>query len=856
MNYLNKNYLKNLFNNYLFFFIVFSFVALSSIITPLLFNSDSIKKAEAVVAPCLVDNDINPKESLFANFSLKVFAEAEPCVEPPPPADPATPPVYIVGAAITCQNESDLPDWYRRTDSRYQPFSSRTAQNYVNDSGGRCWLDNGWKFEYMSADYLPPYVNGGYTGDNGTGYTSRVAIPYEDVKWNADDVNTVFGPRVYASMDLDDAKRNNGAYIQFPNWPGEYPDKWGRSPQVSPEMHCYDDSRAVYSNHDYVDQIAWGSTYYCIGFNALVPAPATINVDNSQCSVASWAVNPGGYTGTSNSVSAGTYTIAPNVPPGYTYSVSNSDGGSTSLSIAGGQTKTFNISCTPPSENPACAVANFSANPTSVSYGGETTLSYSSNGYCTNGTLDGGPWSNEPLAEAGYSAGGNTSYPGAMYSTTNFTYRVCNGGQCDSRLLTVPVGDTPPPPPPPPSIPPCSVDSFPPDGEYGGVVYPTWTTSNSNNVVLSGGQFGSGVQVEPDGYRVINIDTDTLLTVTANAGATCSPSDSQSAWMFAESAPPPPPPPPPPPAGTPPSTPTGLDAATSYCGSDWLNISWNASGGATTYQVYRDGILVYNGSDLAFSDINLYPTGSYAYTITASNADGTSPLSGPVYGTVASPCDAPPPPPPPAPPSAGFDYNLSNNGVTPSPVKKGASNVYAQTTITVNREDGTAEPVTFSLTGAPSGVSTSFAPTSCTPSNGSCNSTLTLTIPSTTAIGNYLIRVTGSPLSKSTTFNLNIENSTALIVTCSASPSTGRKIGEPVTWTATATGGSGSYASYSWSGTAIPTAPAPTSNPYTITYSTTGTKTARATVTDSLGNIGTCPDATTIINFNPVIIEF
>ncbi|MEK7642510.1 MAG: LamG-like jellyroll fold domain-containing protein [Patescibacteria group bacterium] len=97
-----------------------------------------------------------------------------------------------------------------------------------------------------------------------------------------------------------------------------------------------------------------------------------------------------------------------------------------------------------------------------------------------------------------------------------------------------------------------------------------------------------------------------------------------------------------PPPPTIPATPTGLSAAPSTCGNNWLNISWNAVSGATSYQVYRDGggTPVYNGSGLSFSDTGLALGSTHSYTVRATNTSGSSPLSASVSGTVASACGA------------------------------------------------------------------------------------------------------------------------------------------------------------------------------------------------------------------------
>ncbi len=140
--------------------------------------------------------------------------------------------------------------------------------------------------------------------------------------------------------------------------------------------------------------------------------------------------------------------------------------------------------------------------------------------------------------------------------------------------------------------------------------------------------------------------------------------------------------------------------------------------------------------------------------------------------------------------------------------------------------------------------------------NLTCTSTITFTLSRSASAGTYTIVATGEPGGRSTSFPLEIDNSPDLIVSCTPNTTTSAKVGEPVTWTAIVSGGSNSGYTHSWSGSNIPTLPPPSNNPYTITYTTVGTKVARDTVVDSLGNSATCPDASTKINFNPTFEEF
>lgn len=195
-----------------------------------------------------------------------------------------------------------------------------------------------------------------------------------------------------------------------------------------------------------------------------------------------------------------------------------------------------------------------------------------------------------------------------------------------------------------------------------------------------------------------------------------------------------------------------------------------------------------------------------------------------------------------------FNYSLSNSGN--SNVQKTSGNAYTQNTITKTLTSGTSQPVSLSLSGVPNGTSYSISNATCSPN---CFSTITFTVTPSTPAGTYPITVTGSPLGRTTNFNLVVTGA-PITVSCAVSPQTAL-LGQTVTWTASVSGGVWPL-TYRWSGTAIPTSPAPSTNPYSKSYSTIGLKSAQATVTDSDGVQSTCPAGTVMINFNPEFKEF
>jgi hypothetical protein len=84
----------------------------------------------------------------------------------------------------------------------------------------------------------------------------------------------------------------------------------------------------------------------------------------------------------------------------------------------------------------------------------------------------------------------------------------------------------------------------------------------------------------------------------------------------------------PPPA---PSTPTGLNAVASS--STQIDVSWNATQYATSYQLKRNGVVIATQAGTTFSDIGRMPNTTYTYTVAAQNVTATSPDSASVNAT-------------------------------------------------------------------------------------------------------------------------------------------------------------------------------------------------------------------------------
>ena len=81
----------------------------------------------------------------------------------------------------------------------------------------------------------------------------------------------------------------------------------------------------------------------------------------------------------------------------------------------------------------------------------------------------------------------------------------------------------------------------------------------------------------------------------------------------------------------PPATPTNLHTTSVTSGQ--VSLAWNASTGADTYRVYRDGGQIGAPSSPAFQDTGVEPSTEYAYTVDACNESGCSSPTSPLVVT-------------------------------------------------------------------------------------------------------------------------------------------------------------------------------------------------------------------------------
>jgi poly(3-hydroxybutyrate) depolymerase len=83
-----------------------------------------------------------------------------------------------------------------------------------------------------------------------------------------------------------------------------------------------------------------------------------------------------------------------------------------------------------------------------------------------------------------------------------------------------------------------------------------------------------------------------------------------------------------------PPSPTGLSVTSTTSSS--VALSWSASSGATSYNVYRNGAKVGSATSTSYTDSGLTASTSYTYTVTAVDSAGESGQSSQVTGTTAA----------------------------------------------------------------------------------------------------------------------------------------------------------------------------------------------------------------------------
>ena len=133
--------------------------------------------------------------------------------------------------------------------------------------------------------------------------------------------------------------------------------------------------------------------------------------------------------------------------------------------------------------------------------------------------------------------------------------------------------------------------------------------------------------------------------------------------------------------------------------------------------------------------------GSHSLTAVARDTSNNTTTSSPVAVTVSNP--------------SAFDFSLSTGGA--QSVVRGSS---VTNTITATLASGTAQSVTYSVSGLPSGATSSVTPGSCSPT---CSATVTIQTAASTPLATSTITVTGTAGSvvRTATFGLTVTSSSS-----------------------------------------------------------------------------------------------
>jgi endo-1,4-beta-xylanase len=264
---------------------------------------------------------------------------------------------------------------------------------------------------------------------------------------------------------------------------------------------------------------------------------------------------------------------------------------------------------------------------------------------------------------------------------------------------------------------------------------------------------------------------------------------------------------------TPPPAPTGLVAT---AGNAQVQLSWNASTGATAYNVKR---ATTNGGPYttvatipgtSFTNTGLTNGTTYFFVVSATNSNGESANSSQVSATPQAP---------------NFTLSANPSSLT---VNRGASGTSA---ITITRSGGFTDAVTLTAIGLPSGVTATFNPASAT----GTSSVLTLAASSAATLGAATVTITGvgGGLTRTATISLTVSQSQTPDFTLSANPTSltvNRGASGTVTIAITRSGGFTGAVALSASGLPAgvtvgfsPASTTGTSSVLTLTASTTAT---------------------------------
>ncbi len=182
--------------------------------------------------------------------------------------------VSVYAHKVICQSETDLPNW---GDDAGGQVTTTTAQDYVDQSNGRCQLASDWDFEW-GYDGSAPKQSGEYVG-------------YAGAPWTEFNVKTFEASPAAAIIPNPDNKTLwfrevlQEGYIPF-----TYPPDSSPGSNVSAEFYCNND-HYKYDNYESISNAKPGDTYYCVAFNAPTTKDVEIcKVDNQDKAQPGWTV--------------------------------------------------------------------------------------------------------------------------------------------------------------------------------------------------------------------------------------------------------------------------------------------------------------------------------------------------------------------------------------------------------------------------------------------------------------------------------------------------------------------------------------------------------------------------------------
>ena len=346
-----------------------------------------------------------------------------------------------------------------------------------------------------------------------------------------------------------------------------------------------------------------------------VASPAAINV--GEASLLSWEVENASSVkidpGMTTVPSIGTDKVVPTTTTTYVLTATNKSG-STKSQI---QITVGNSATTPPSATTAGPVIlSFYSSPSSVNAGSSALLTWTT----TNAT-------GAKISDIGNVAasGSQMIYPS---STTTYTLEVYNDAQSTSASITVavvPLSATPPASASVPTI--LSFTASPSAVVPGGSAVLSWNISNATSASIDGHgpvPVSGSLNVYPSGTG----------TITFNLRATNSAGNSYASTSIVVSS-----------AYTPPSPSGSPPAATLYVSPSSIaaggsaTLTWVTSG-ATSVSI-NNGVKSLTGISGASGSVSVSPTSTTTYTLTASNAYGSTQFSQ-VLTVSAAPSGSPP----------------------------------------------------------------------------------------------------------------------------------------------------------------------------------------------------------------------